>query len=66
MSERDEIKNEMIRILDRIPTSGSFEAAQLAVKVSELSKKWLSLNSIPETEPSEKTTDSGKDLATHK
>ena len=65
MSERDEIKNEMIRILDRIPISESFEAAQLAVKVSELSKKWLSFDSVPETEPSEKATDSGK-LVTHK
>jgi hypothetical protein len=66
MSERDETKQEMIRILERIPASGSFEAADLAVKVSELSRKWLSLNSMPESEPSESAMASSATSSTRK
>jgi hypothetical protein len=36
MSEMEKTKKELIQILDRIPASGSFEGADLAVKASDL------------------------------
>jgi hypothetical protein len=45
MSELEKTKKEMITILEQIPASGSFEGAELVLKVSELSKKWRELAS---------------------
>jgi hypothetical protein len=45
MSEQEKAKKEMIELLEKIPTSGSFQRAELAIRVSELSKS-LSLNSL--------------------
>jgi len=47
MTELDKTKEELIEVLDRIPASGSFEGAELARKVTELTEKMVALNSLP-------------------
>jgi hypothetical protein len=43
MSELQKTKQELIEVLDQIPTSGSFEGADLALKASDLLEKWRQL-----------------------
>jgi len=48
MSEIEKTKKEMIHLLEMIPLSGSYKSAELALQVSELSRKMRTLASAPE------------------
>ena len=55
MSEREEAETQLDQLLERIPASGSFEAARLAKQASKLAEKisMLTLGSAPEPDTTE-------------
>jgi hypothetical protein len=46
MSEREQIKKELIEVLNQIPASGSFEGLELANKATELADKFFALKPV--------------------